>query len=602
MALSLLPDRLAEERLAQAKARDQRLAGALELLQRYPGPWWQGAISSTGSVDAENAAFEYVSHQMSQDVWANPRWRVSTKRPRAQQMVAQAIDFGANRWTQDSDFKTVLEDICVDRAFAWGVGHVSPQPREDAFEAEDPILWPQATRLSPWDFGFDNRAKTWRQARMLWHDYSVDRMDTLKRAREDRRRPEDKREGWDYNALLSLPATSRTSARHRTQQEGPDRDELKLSDIWIPGVRLDGEPGPEDGFNGVICTISEHATGAIHVREPRPFFGPRWGPYTVFGTYIVPDSPYPLSLLLAVAGLIDQSSRLSKAVDQQVEAYKRLLLVGAQDNQLAQTIRDGKSDHVHFARGIAELDRFVREYEIGGTTPGNVAAEQRSIGKRNRMMGLDEVQRGHVTGEGTATEVQLAVEASMGRQGYVKGKFQDGARRMGKTVCWYLYHTDEIEFPLGPEAVEEMGFDPMETEALFRGGDFRDGSGATFDDLGLEIEAHSMERPSEAFLRQRGEFVANLVQLAPAFAQAGQLGGDVKALLDAFGDAFGMPQASRLFPGIESADLSVIQPEQAGPRLGRMGYSAGRVTLGGAGMARGPGGAGRAVSPNAFAG
>jgi hypothetical protein len=578
--ISLDPAKLMTERLAQKKARDQRLVGALDLVQRYPGPWWNEPPGPTTSFDAENSSFEYVSFAMSQLVWANPRWRVSTRRPRAQEMVAEAIGFGMNRWTVDGDMKTTLEDLAVDYSFCWGVGHVTPVRRPETYEAEDPAMWPQFSRISPSDFGFDQRCPNWRRARMLWHDYRIDKEDLVEVAKRDRELPRDQREGWNLEAVRNLQETSdaeRNLARANAwgrgiYEDAPDRDQVTLTSVYLPTTKLPNKPGPEEGFNGTVVTLGTGGDGdrtAVEVQKARPFYGPRWGPYTVFGCYIVPDSPFPLAALVASGGHIEQASRLSKAVDNQVEAYKRLLLVGAQDPQLAQNLKSGKNDHVYFARQIQDIDRLVRQFEKGGTTVPNLNAEARAINKRNRSLGMDEVQRGNVTGEGTATEVQFAVEASLGRQGYVKGRFQDACRRVGRTTAWYLYHDDRIQFPLGPDAIEAMGLNPETDEAMFEGGEFFDGSGATFDDLGLEIEAYSMERPSEAFLRQRGELLGNVLQLVPALAMLGQAGGDAKGFLDAYGDAYGYPKLSSLFPGIDSVDPSVIQAFQAAPRLGR---------------------------------
>lgn len=605
--LSLEIDKVLAEVHSQAQARDDRLHGAEDLLQRYPGPWWNGAPAPTQQFDSENASFEYVSYGMSQLVWANPRWRVSTRRPRAQQMVAEAMGLGLNRWTADDDLKTALEDLAVDYNFAWSVALVSQRPRQEVAEAEDSVIWPQVSRISPWDFGFDHRAKSWRNARMLWHEYRIDKDDAIRRAKFDRKLPKEEREGWLLEALEDLTTTN--DPPHRSaerawigKQEGPDREQIRVLEVFLPGLRMSGAPGPEEGFNGTTLTIGCNATSSdgVYLKPPRPFFGPRWGPYVVAGTYIVPDCPFPLSLLMAAAGHIAESTRISQAVDNQVKNYKRLMLIAAGSPELAKLIKSGVTDHVYSARQVAELDKFVREYEMGGTTPGNIAAEQRSINRRNRILGMDEVQRGNVTGEGTATEVQLAVEAALGRQGYVKGRFQDGVRRLGKTVAWYLYHTDEVFFPLGADAAEQLGIDPNEGDVFFKGGDFQDGSGATFDDLGLEIEPYSMERPSEALLRQRGELIANSLQLLPAIAQAASIGGDAKGLLDAYGDAYGMPQFSRLFPGIGSADLSGIQPTEAQPRLGRDLGAIGKLRYLGGGQRGGTGG-GRQLSPQDFA-
>lgn len=583
MTLSLEPDKVIEEVRANYRERDRHLEGVQLILDKYPGRWWsEGGVSNPStSVDGEASAFEYVSFAMTQGVWANPRWRCTTRRPRAQQMIAEAMHWGMNRWTQDSDLKTTLEDLFVDYCFSWGVAHVSAVPLPETYEAEDPQLWPQLSRISPWDFGMDRTAPSARRARLLHHRYRIDKSDLLERARADRERPRDQREGWNLGAIRELQETTVAESwltRNRKGSRGapwaagvdePDREQVEVLEVYFPGHRLKGAPGPEDGFNGTLATYGLPGggdTAPIELRKPRPFFGPRWGPYTVIGCYIVPDSPWPLSLLAATAGQQEQASRIANAVDAQVAAYKRLGLTN--DPILAQMVKDRPTDTIHVYRHLPNLDNAFRDFETGGTTAANVAAEQRVIARRDRVMGFSQNQRGVTTGD-TATDVTFANEAAMGRQGYVRNRYQDGIRRAGRTVAWYLYHTDEIVMPLGLEAIEAFGLEEGEEAWFVGGGTHEDGSGTTFDDLGLELEPYSMERPSEGLLQKHGELLANVMQMAPAFPVLAQTGADVKGLLDAYGDAYGFPRLSRYWPGIDSVDLAAMQPAEIEPRLGR---------------------------------
>ncbi len=574
MAISLDVPRLMEEVEAQSKARDEHLAGSELLLERYPGDWWgKGGIRGDMTAhNSENASFEFLSYSMSQWVWDNPAWRVSTKRPRAQQMVAEAMGFWLNTWTKDSDLKTVLQDIAVDFAFAWGVAHVTAVPRPETYESEDPFLTPQVSRISPWDFGFDSRAPTWRRARMLWHKYRIDKEDLIEAAEKDRELPRDKRAGWKQQAIRELQETTpgeqavkRLGGVERKHAQ-PDRKEVEVLEIYLPGYQLPGKPGPDDGFNGTVVTLGisgasrSESGGAVMLKDPRPFFGPRWGPYTVFGAYIVPDSPFPLSLLAATAGHIEAASQIAQAVDAQVASYKRVLL--SPDGQLATTIKGAKNEHVYTCNTSPDL---IVEKEFGGTTAQNVAAKMMKIQSRDRAMGFAENQRGTTSGD-TATDVTYANESAAGRQGYVKSRYADGTRRVGKTVAYYGFHMDEIVSPMGPDAIEAWGLDP-EDEVFFVGGSFEDGSGATFDDLGLEIEIDSMSRPSEQKLALQGQVLAQVAQMAPAFPMMAQTGCDVKGWLDAYGTANGIENLSKLWPGIESVDLASIQPAEAQPRL-----------------------------------
>jgi len=570
--ISLDPRELMREVHASAKARDDRLRGVEELLRRYPGSWWSG-VPGHGQFDPENASFELVSYLSSQLVWQNPRVSVSTRRPVAQQEVAEAMHWGLNRWITDTDYKTHLDDLVVDYLFGWAVGHTTLAPRQEHHESEDPPLWPQTSRLDPRDFGYDHLCPTWRRARLLWHRWSIDKDDLVKRARLDAKRPKNKREGWDVGAVEGLS----TTGGHRTllgvmrgdrNDERVDRKEVELVEIYIPEVQLDGEPGPEHGFNGTIVTLgvagalTSPADGVI-VRPPRPFFGPRWGPYTVFGTYVVPGSPFPLSLLLATAGHIELASRAGVAIDKSIAAYANMLITT--DQELAQLIVDGKQDNVYTARNLASLQDKVATFAKGGPTREMLQSYELIRERRNRAMGLDDVQRGIVTGAGTATEVSEAVQAAGARVAQVKNRFQDGARRELKTISWYLFHTDEIEFGMGKEASEAMGA-PEGTEAFFEGGTFEAGSGTTFDDLGLEIEPYSMERPTEQTKILRASFYTNVLPvIAPILPQLVAAGWKPKPMLDAIGDAYQVHNLSDQVDMERLAEAAQQPPEGEDP-------------------------------------
>lgn len=579
MSLILDTQHLMEEVRADEKARDQRLEGVLELVRRYPGTWWEGPPAPGGEPESENAIFEFCAFAIGQLVWKNPRWRSSTRRPRAQQMVAHAIQFGMNRWSVDTNIKTVLTDLAYDYLFGWCMGHVTETPVPESYESEDPMLWPQVSRLSPLSVGWDHRAPTFRRARLVHHEYTIDKDDLLEQAYRDKELPRGQRQGWRESAIKELTELDQREGRSKELwgsglwDDGPDRHQVRVKCLWLPGVQLPNKPGPAEGFHGTLVTLGVSGgkgTEAVELRPPRPFFGPRWGPYTMIGTYVVPDNPFPLSVLLGGAANIEAASRLAAAVDRQVEAYKRILLAGAGDPTLGRLIKDSKNDHVYQTRvALRDMENLLATFEYGGTNPANLQAEARSLLKRDRILGMDDVQRGRVSGRGTAHEVERAVEGSQNRFATVQGRWEDGVTQIGRTVAWYLYHNDTLQFPLGPEAVEALGLDPELDEPFFEGGTFEEGSGATFDDLGLELEPYSLGQQSDAVLQQRGQLIMTTLQLLPAIAQAQQVGGDVKALLDALGDSFGWPRYSSLFPGIQSADLSVLLPEQAEPRLSR---------------------------------
>jgi len=547
--LSLDPKELMREVLASAKARDVRREGIKAMLDKFPGSWWSGCPAD-GEFDPENAGFELVSYLMTQLVWTNPRVNVSTRRPIAQQEVAEAMQFGLNRWIVDSDFKTTLEDHVVDYLYGWCIAHCTLRPREEAYEMEDPPLWPQVTRISPGKFGWDHLCATPRQARILWHEWWADKDDMLERARKDAKLPESKREGWDLGALEDMTTSNAGVTLLGAMQQDPndtavDRKQLRFVSIYLPGHQLDNEPGPAQGFNGTTVVLGCNANGKNNpssgtiVCPPQPMYGPRWGRYVIGGTYPVPDSPHPLSVILANAGHIEQASRAGQSVSRAIEAYAKIVVTS--DTEIGELIKDGKHTGIYTTRSLQNLSDKLVSLEKGGPTQSMLIGESLIRTRRDRALGFDDVQRGVVTGDGTATEVAEASQAAGARTAQIKGRFQDFARRILKTVAYDLFSTDEIVFAAGPEAAEALGA-PEGTEPFFEGGRFEAGSGATFDDLGLDIEPYSMERATDQIRALRAQFYTNvwpmLGQLLPQMVASGW---KPKPALRAIGEAYAIP-------------------------------------------------------------
>lgn len=577
MSLSLDPKELMREVLASAKKRDVRREGIRAMLDKFPGSWWNGAPGEDCDFDPENAGFELVSYLITQLVWSNPRVNVITRRPVAQQQVAEAIQFGLNRWILDGDFKTTLEDHVVDYLYGWCIGHCTLVPRPEAHEAEDPPLWPQVSRLSPGRVGWDHLCATPRQARIIWHEWWADKDDMLARARLDKKRPENKREGWDLGALEDMTTSNAGmtllgAMTNDPNDEAVDRKQLRFISVYLPGHQLDGEPGPGQGFNGTTVVLGCSSNGknapsaGTIVCPPQPMFGPRWGRYVIGGTYPVPDSPHPLSVILANAGHIEQASRTGKALSAAIEAYSQFVVTS--DTQLGELMSNGKHNGIYTTGSLVDLSGKLAQMTKGGPTQPMLLGDQLVRGRRDRALGMDDVQRGVVTGDGTATEVAEASQAAGARVAQIKGRFQDFARRCLKTVAYDLFSTDEIRFLAGPEATEALrarlaaqGEDvPEKAEAFFEGGSFEAGSGATFDDLALEIEGYSMERPSDQTKILRASFYTQvwpmLGQLLPQMVAAGW---KPKPALRAIGEAYAIPNLE------DQVDMEMLMKAAQGP-------------------------------------
>jgi hypothetical protein len=546
-------------RAGEAK-RDEMLESWKEQIEAYHGFKFRSADGAHG--EPENTAYEYLSSIVPRMVWNNPRVRIDTRRPTAQRDVAEAIEWGINRWIRDVDLKTTLQEIAVDYIFKWGVAMVSLEPRKDnsARENEDPPMWPSITRISLRDFGWDPNAPSFKKARMMWHRYLIDKEDLVKIAKEG------KDEGWNLEAVEGLAAGAGVDEVQVNTRFARPRKEIVVHEVWFPELE-DEERTRAEGFNGMIYTLAQgqHAAGLTNdpsfIREPRPFFGPRWGPYTLFGVYTVPDVAEPLGPLTAIAAQNEQLNRQARALDRANEKFKQLVFVAGDDPDLQTQIKEGKDQFVFPCRNVEDVRAEIASLPIGGAHPIQYEAYQLLKERVNRALGLDEVNRGNISGEGTATEVTAAVAASENRLGYIVSQFAKGAEQAIRTVAWYLYHDDEVVFPLGPDALE--AFQPPDGSDLwFKGGTEAEGSGATFDDLELEIDVYSMEKTSEVQLRRKSAFQLELMTtLGPLLPQLEAVGWNTRKVLKALGEAENIPDLDDKVDWAKLAEISQNLPD-----------------------------------------
>lgn len=139
--------------------------------------------------------------------------------------------------------------------------------------------------------------------------------------------------------------------------------------------------------------------------------------------------------------------------------------------------------------------------------------------RADRVLGMDEALRGAVSGAGTATEHSIASEAANTRIAFIKQNFTNYVVKVLNNVAFYLYHDDTIVFPIGIDAMRELGVADSEL-LMFQGGG-HEGSDYSFEDLELEIEPYSMERASEGLAQKRAlemhAMILNSLQLMQVF-------------------------------------------------------------------------------------
>jgi hypothetical protein len=545
--------------------RDTHLVEWKSLIERFHGPSYRESREQMD--DPENFILEYIALLLPRIVHDNPTVRVKSARPVSQSEAAGVLQVGINRWCKMVGIRNTLERIATDMLLAYGVALTVNEPRKGYVTSltEDPYL-PRVYRISPDRFFIDPAATHLDEARYMGHCWITDRDDLLASAESDKT--------WDIDVIERVAANTGVSdVRDDTDIDRniPDRKELVVYEVWVPelhdeAAELIDSVTDRAMFNGTIYTVvkgqaesGKKATMGM-ARAPRPYYGPRTGPYTVFGAYTVPDDPYPLSPIMALMPQIDDVNMHLRNMRYSASAYKRLLAVDARNAKMAQDIRDREDLYVVLADNL-DPDA-LRTIEVGGITAQQVQYASMAQDRLDRVSGIHDAMRGNVSGTATATEVQVAESSSGLRISHLKRQFQESVNRCLRSVGWFMFYDDKVVFPVGEDGIAIMG----EPEPIFSAMAMV----GVFDDLDIDVEAYSMERVSEGLLQRRSvELLQVIGNISQAVVAAPHV--DWKQVLSVVGNAMNMPNLGDMI------DLRAVQQMRGQAQQAAGGAQAGRA-------------------------
>src|SRR5690349_8179418 len=281
---------------AACEHRDEYTRSEQDIINGYAGPYFRG--SGFGEGDPINNAYEMVALFSGQVVSQIPRMRATSHAGPEGELQAKANQDGCNRWMRKAGFKDFLRDLVPEFCFTWAVGVVTMTPLPGTQEFDDPPMWPNVQPLPKDRFFWDPLALTWSSCRFMGQLQVADIADLIEIAKND------PQSGWNLKLLESLQDDTGTDMLKRPEHAGPSRKELVWYEAWVPEVDVPGfENDPT--VHGSIHTVPVAAAGMSEepeemLRAPRPFFGPAWGPYTIFRAHKVPGHIAPLGPVTAV--------------------------------------------------------------------------------------------------------------------------------------------------------------------------------------------------------------------------------------------------------------------------------------------------------------
>lgn len=562
------PENLKIEIQAAVTARDKYLSVLENLIKQRAGPaykdWKQGNADEPPDFP-ENHIHEYLSLTVPRLVFDNPRVAVSSRKRGSPGVVAEAVKAAINDWVDRTRFYKILEELANDFLLMWSASKVSQAPQPDTDGADQAPQWPVVERIPQRRFVMDPMCLCPADAAYMGELICRNKADLLKEA-------ENPLNGWDIDEINNLSEGQNDDRRHGgnpNQVQGLNRGDVWYYEIWVRDARIEGGPGPDQGFNGVKYTISPDCDRFL--REPRPYYGPSNGPYYFAGVHKVVDSPWPLSPIVATYQQTDELNAQARAISLANRRYKRMVFVDGTNPQLVNKVKGGQHDYViPVPSGLSKGE--IVAVEVGGATDIQLKQLALLADRLNRVSGIQDAQRGDVSGV-TATEVSVADQASEARMAHAKRCFTDYVSEILRGVAWFLVHDDRVVLNLGDDFAGMAGM----FEPVYFGGPFTEDAGATFDDLELDIEPYSMERTGEAMMQRNAlqafEIVKSAIPIMPTAPFA-----KWKKLFTDLGNATNNPTLGEAFDWDMLAMLTGLPPQGPTPMPG-MGRQIGLPTL-----------------------
>ncbi len=469
MTLKLTVSRFVERWDVCRNDRSSYLAGLDDDIKRYVGPYFRRGSENLGESalgDPHNLPFLFVAVWLGRIVHGIPQVDITPNRLDASREAAHGVELWVNRRARESNMRLLNEQLGVDFLFRYCSAVTSFAPAPGFADYDDPPHVPVTQRIPPEKFLYDAQTRDRTRWRYLGHEFRRDLEDILREAEGD------ENSGWRAEELETLGRDGWVEPTDGLV-DGEDRGELDLSEVWVPEVtaedlRRAGFKVPEkdefgrrytarSGYHGAIFTLGAWQGGgegaSQWIREPRMFWGPRQGPYTFGGGYMVPSDAMPLSLVSGTRAQSEHLNTVARARQEAIEAYKRIAVVAADDPTLADVLIRALNGEVVPIEAVDDLRARLASVEVGGDPNGTMlAAEMAALKIVEMATGMGETQRGEVPGSATATAVASAGVATDTRLGMLSLKFRDEVVRPIFTAWgWYGWHAHNVvsELPGG---------------------------------------------------------------------------------------------------------------------------------------------------------
>lgn len=314
----------------------------------------------------------------------------------------------------------------------------------------------------------------------------------------------------------------------------PSRFEVIAYEMWVPECN-DYRTGDGRGQHGTIFTIAvgqkisdggkvdRYNKNVGYLFPPRPYYGPKWGPYTELEFIGVPGQTYGTSPVCVVMQQVEEVNAHLAATADAAARMKHLIFVDAANDTLQVATQNSPDGSVIAIPNITK-DSIIPAL-IGGPAPEQYQYNEVARNRLDRNLGMDSAQRGEPVSGDTATATNVAYETLNIRMNDLKRITAQAVKQIVNTAAWYAWESNNVVMKLGGNDAAEMGF---KSGAAFMGGPQGGETLPEYDDSALELEPYSMEAVDEEKLAQQVmEAMGLIAQLAQEMQTAPWLGYDV---------------------------------------------------------------------------
>ncbi len=507
-----------------------------------------------------------------------------TSRKRDQSDRVKRDEDYAAQWIKDTGFTFEFERMLDDMNNGGAVCIIRQGARKGYEQLDDPPHTTTAHRWPLWLWGCDPLAGSYESVRYAYHECIETHDDLIAIAEAN---PDE----WDLEAVKRMVPEDVSSERG-TPIVGINRREVTYIVMWWPHFTL---PDDDAAWKGMSPETKEQCHGTIFkfalckpngliaglfkngspdfLGPPRPYYGPRQGPYVYAGFLDVPDQVRGSSPLIANMGQIEQLNTHERGCDLIESRSKTVFAFDGMMEKDAQTLED--SQHGDAVR-LAGLDTAkAMTLDFPGITADKRARGLELAARVRRNLGMPDTALGEASGAATLGENQIADAHLNQVTEYMDRRARRLVAQVLLRVVWYAENDSRTvsqydgNIMLGGrdkgQAIDRVHRAGMISEhdrqEMLQSIPESEEGEETFEDLELSVERVKQDAQSLARFQAATEFLTVVAPMAPLFAQLG--GEGFQKYMDRAAVEYQVDELATVFDMEKAAEMPVPgQPEE----------------------------------------